>query len=80
VRFASAADRAAFAEELAAAVTALVAKYQDDSAPAGRPHRVVVSVHPKADGRMSIAVRASERGAEPDREPTISTAVQREEP
>lgn len=46
VRFASAADRAAFAEELAAAVTALVAKYHDDTAPAGRPHRVVVAVHP----------------------------------
>jgi DNA-binding transcriptional ArsR family regulator len=46
VRFASAADRAAFAEEIAAAVTALVGKYHDDSAPGGRPHRVVVAVHP----------------------------------
>jgi hypothetical protein len=46
VRFASAADRAAFADELASAVTALVAKYHDDSAPGGRPHRVVVAVHP----------------------------------
>lgn len=33
VRFASAADRAAFAEELASAVTHLVAKYHDESAP-----------------------------------------------
>jgi DNA-binding transcriptional ArsR family regulator len=46
VRFASAADRAAFADELAAAVTALVGKYHDGSAPGGRPHRVVVAVHP----------------------------------
>lgn len=46
VRFASAADRAAFAEELAAAVTALVGKYHDETAPGGRPHRVVVAVHP----------------------------------
>jgi DNA-binding transcriptional ArsR family regulator len=46
VRFASAADRAAFAEELSAAVTALVSKYHDEKAPAGRPHRVVVAVHP----------------------------------
>lgn len=46
VRFASAADRAAFAGELATAVTALVAKYHDDTAPGGRPHRVVVAVHP----------------------------------
>jgi DNA-binding transcriptional ArsR family regulator len=46
VRFASAADRAAFAEELADAVTRLVSKYHDGSAPGGRPHRVVVAVHP----------------------------------
>ncbi|MFT7839489.1 helix-turn-helix domain-containing protein [Saccharothrix sp. BKS2] len=46
VRFASAAERAAFAEELAAAVTGLVAKYHDESAEGGRAHRVVVAVHP----------------------------------
>ncbi len=46
VRFASAADRAAFADELTAAITGLVARYHDDSAPDGRPHRVVVAVHP----------------------------------
>ncbi len=46
VRFASAADRAAFAEELTTAITTLVARYHDDSAPDGRPHRVVVAVHP----------------------------------
>lgn len=47
VRFASAAARAAFADELAQAVTALVGKYHDESAPAGRPHRVVVAIHPE---------------------------------
>ena len=46
IRFASAADRAAFAEELAAAVTSLVSKYHDEAAPRGRDHRVVVAVHP----------------------------------
>jgi len=46
VRFASAADRAAFARELAGAVTALVGKYHDDTAEGGREHRVVVAVHP----------------------------------
>ncbi|MEV4101120.1 helix-turn-helix domain-containing protein [Nonomuraea sp. NPDC049649] len=46
VRFASAADRAAFAEELADAVTRLVSKYHDEQAPGGRPHRLVVAVHP----------------------------------
>jgi DNA-binding transcriptional ArsR family regulator len=46
VRFASAADRAAFADELAGTVAALVSKYHDESAPGGRRHRVVVAVHP----------------------------------
>jgi DNA-binding transcriptional ArsR family regulator len=46
VRFATAADRAAFAEELAAAVAALVARYHDASSERGRDHRVVVAVHP----------------------------------
>jgi len=46
IRFANASDRAAFAEELAAAVTSLVSKYHDENAPRGRDHRVVVAVHP----------------------------------
>jgi len=46
VRFASAADRAAFAEELAGTVTALVGKYHDETAERGRDHRVIVAVHP----------------------------------
>jgi DNA-binding transcriptional ArsR family regulator len=46
VRFASAADRAAFAEELASAVTALVSKYHDETAGRGRDHRVIVVIHP----------------------------------
>ncbi|WP_020666461.1 ArsR/SmtB family transcription factor [Amycolatopsis nigrescens] len=46
VRFASAADRAAFAEELAGAVTTLVAKYHDEKAAGGRSHRIVVALHP----------------------------------
>ena len=46
VRFASAADRAAFAEELSHAVAGLVAKYHDDAAAGGRSHRIVVAIHP----------------------------------
>jgi DNA-binding transcriptional ArsR family regulator len=46
VRFASAADRAAFTEELTRAVTALVAKYHDEGASGGREHRLVIAVHP----------------------------------
>src|SRR5688500_3479804 len=46
VRFATAADRAAFAEELATCVTRLVAKYHDEQAEGGRPHRVIGALHP----------------------------------
>jgi DNA-binding transcriptional ArsR family regulator len=46
VRFASAADRAAFAEELASAVAGLVARYHEPAAPRGRDHRLVVALHP----------------------------------
>lgn len=46
VRFASAADRAAFAEELSRAVAALIAKYHDAEAPGGRDHRMIVAIHP----------------------------------
>ncbi|MCW3040766.1 MAG: helix-turn-helix transcriptional regulator [Solirubrobacterales bacterium] len=47
IRFASARDRAAFALELSAAVNGLVAKYHDEQAPGGRPHRFVLALHPK---------------------------------
>ena len=46
VRFASAADRAAFAEELTQTVTALVSRYHDENAPGGREHRLVLGLHP----------------------------------
>ena len=46
VRFATPADRAAFGEELTAAVTHLIAKYHDDKAPDGRWQRLLVAVHP----------------------------------
>jgi len=61
ITFRSAADRAAFAEELGVAVTLLVDKYHDDgrdlpagsspgapaaTPPAGRKHRLVVALHP----------------------------------
>ncbi|MGY1814005.1 ArsR/SmtB family transcription factor [Blastococcus sp. SYSU D00820] len=50
VRFASPADRAAFADELAAAVTRLVARYHDERAPDGRWQRVLVGLHPVPAG------------------------------
>jgi DNA-binding transcriptional ArsR family regulator len=55
VRFASAADRAAFAEELAAGVAALVRKYHDASAEGGRAHRVVIALHPALKSGIETA-------------------------
>jgi DNA-binding transcriptional ArsR family regulator len=44
IRFRSADDRAAFADELTAALLDLAARYHHDD---GRPHRLVVAAHPK---------------------------------
>ena len=46
VRFRSPTERAAFSHELAEAITKLVSKYHDESAPGGRAHRLVVVAHP----------------------------------
>ena len=59
VRFASAADRAAFAEELSHAVAGLVAKYHDAAAAGGRSHRIVVAIHPSVPSASEIAVTAT---------------------
>jgi DNA-binding transcriptional ArsR family regulator len=47
VRLATAADRAAFAADLAQAVRTLAARYHDEAAPDGRTYRVVVLSHPR---------------------------------
>jgi hypothetical protein len=46
IRFRSAADRAAFSDELIQVVTGLVARYHDESAVGGRAHRLLVMAHP----------------------------------
>jgi DNA-binding transcriptional ArsR family regulator len=46
IRFRSAAERAAFSNELTEAITKLVAKYHDESAAGGRAHRLMVVAHP----------------------------------
>lgn len=71
VRFASAADRAAFAEELAQAVAALVSRYHDEAAPGGRSNRLVVALHQipaTASSRGSAAREAQATGAEEEKE------------
>lgn len=47
IRFATAADRADFAEELARQVARLTARYHDESAPRGRMYRMVSFAYPK---------------------------------
>jgi DNA-binding transcriptional ArsR family regulator len=49
VRFRSAEDRAAFSNELTAAVAALVSRYHDESTPAGRRHRLMIGAYPKPE-------------------------------
>ena len=47
VRFKSAADRAAFTQELTEAVMTLVSRYHDAHDPGGRVHRLVIVAHPR---------------------------------
>jgi DNA-binding transcriptional ArsR family regulator len=76
VRFASAADRAAFVKELAGAVTALVARYHDQAAAGGRAHRVIVAVHPsvKAETVKAETVRAGTGQLAVGQEPAAPSA------
>jgi DNA-binding transcriptional ArsR family regulator len=53
IRFASAATRAAFSQELAASVASLVARYHDATATGGRLHRVLVLAHPLGEAAPS---------------------------
>jgi DNA-binding transcriptional ArsR family regulator len=46
IRFRSPAERARFTAELTHAVAAFAARYHDDAAPGGRPHRLVVAAYP----------------------------------
>ncbi len=46
IRFRSPAELAAFSQELAASVRELAARYHDESAPGGRPHRLTAFTHP----------------------------------
>lgn len=56
VRFRSATERAAFTSELTDAITKLVAKYHDESAPGGRRHRLVVVAHPYRSSLMQLPI------------------------
>ncbi|MGW1143127.1 ArsR/SmtB family transcription factor [Streptomyces zhihengii] len=74
VTFASAAERAAFIEELTAGVGALISKYHDGDAAGGRPHRIVVAVHPTVRPEKSADPVVAD-GADPVAGPDTVTAV-----
>lgn len=52
IRFRTARDRAAFTREITQAITTLVARYHDETAPGGRPHRLVLVAHPRPSDGM----------------------------
>jgi DNA-binding transcriptional ArsR family regulator len=52
IRFRSAADRAAFSNDLTDVITKLAARYHDESAAGGRAHRLVVVAHPLPHKQM----------------------------
>src|SRR5262249_5994338 len=60
VRFRSAEDRAAFSSELTAAVTALVSRYHDESAPGGRRHRLMIGAYPTPHARVGREAKGKE--------------------
>ncbi|MRH88033.1 helix-turn-helix domain-containing protein [Nocardia sp. SYP-A9097] len=68
VRFASASDRAAFTQELAQAVTTLVGRYHDESAPGGRNHRVIFGLHQIPTPRSASTANAQDPEAEAGQE------------
>jgi DNA-binding transcriptional ArsR family regulator len=69
IRFASADDRNAYAEELAATLARLAAKYHDEEAPEGRRFRFFVGGHPvpKREEESPDARRAGARGMKGER-------------
>lgn len=69
ITFRTAADRAAFAEELGTEVTRLVDKYHDSApSPRGRRHRLVVALHPALKETSALeATDESHPGKEQDK-------------
>ena len=68
ITFRTAADRAAFAEELGVEVTRLVDKYHDAGGPPrGRRHRLVVALHPALKETVAVTATNETAGKEQDK-------------
>jgi len=61
IRFASAAERSAFAEELGIAITSLAGRYHDESARGGRWHRLVVAAYPRPGSSKGTATASASK-------------------
>ncbi|MFE7122459.1 ArsR/SmtB family transcription factor [Streptomyces sp. NPDC057654] len=72
VRFASAADRAAFVDELTRGVGALVRKYHSESAEGGREHRLVVALHPAVKAEAEADAAGARSAGEPTPAPSAA--------
>lgn len=90
ITFRSAADRAAFAEELGEAVTRLVDKYHDGgrdlppgspatTLPAGRKHRLVVALHPSLKAPAPKAAQADPHAAPETKHPQTESPQAKEQ-
>jgi len=64
VRFASAADRAAFTRELSEAMAGLVARYHDDVAEGGRTFRFLIGAYPRPEAPTGPAGSRDDPGGE----------------
>jgi len=62
IRFRSPAERAAFSKELAESVASLAARYHDESASAGRDHRLVLVAHPLSRPTQASTSRSKSEG------------------
>jgi DNA-binding transcriptional ArsR family regulator len=61
VRFAGAADRHAFSEELAQSIAALTAKYHNESAPGGRTFRFFLGAYPAVTPQPQSTMKAGQQ-------------------
>ena len=80
IRFASAADRAAFADELTRAVTTLVSRYHDENAAGGREHRLVLGLHPIPAAHPGNPDTAHGPGPAADPAPLPDSVTEQEDP
>jgi DNA-binding transcriptional ArsR family regulator len=67
VRFASARDRAEFTAKLANAFAALVAEYHDETADDGRPHHVLIALHPSLPTNPAVPANPADVNQENQR-------------